>query len=173
MLIWGGHAFNGQLNSGAAYDPGADSWSSIQSFGAPTSRLSHVAVWTGEEMIIWGGASPIDTKTGGRYDPLTDSWTPTSTLDAPAGRRDAAVVWTGTEMIVWGGTRFDPQTSSLVSVGTGGRYDPMDDQWLPLTDVGAPAPRSNHTVVWTGSRMIVWGAPTTAFPSGWGPAMTR
>jgi len=26
-----------------------------------------------------------------------------------------------------------------------------------MTVTGAPAPRSNHTAVWDGSRMIVWG----------------
>ena len=39
-------------------------------------RMSHTAVWTGNEMIVWGGngdSGVLDT--GGRYDPVTNSWT--------------------------------------------------------------------------------------------------
>ena len=44
---------------------------------APAARISHTAVWSGNEMIVWGG-SDINTflNTGGRYNPSTDSWTP-------------------------------------------------------------------------------------------------
>ena len=66
---------------------------------------SPTAVWTGTEMIIWGGVfDTTGASAGGRYNPATDSWTPTSTINAPSGREDHTAVWTGTEMIVWGGT---------------------------------------------------------------------
>jgi len=65
-----------------------DTWTaSITS--APAGRLYHTAVWTGSEMIIWGGspdAGQSFLNTGGRYNPTTDSWTATSTTGAPAGR---------------------------------------------------------------------------------------
>ena len=61
-------------------------------------------MWTGSEMIVWGGM-PIYgyLNNGGRYDPATDSWTPTSTTNAPDARYSHTAVWTGNEMIVWGG----------------------------------------------------------------------
>lgn len=38
--------------------------------GAPDSRLDHTAVWTGSEMIIWGGrGNNTDYITGARYTP--------------------------------------------------------------------------------------------------------
>src|SRR5262249_34438725 len=45
------------------------------------SRRNHLAVWTGTEMIIWGGTLDGATflNTGSRYNPMTESWTPTST----------------------------------------------------------------------------------------------
>ena len=46
----------------------------------------HTAVWTGSEMIVWGGVRPGLLNTGGRYDPGTDSWTATSTTNAPSAR---------------------------------------------------------------------------------------
>ena len=34
---------------------------------------------------------------------------------------------------------------------------PCTDQWAATTTANAPAARSDHTAVWTGSEMIVWG----------------
>ena len=124
------------------------------SFLAP--RGFHTAVWTGTEMIIWGGqtSSPF-FEDGGRYNPSTDAWTPVSSNGAPSRRSEHKAVWTGTEMIVWGGI-FGANT-----LGTGGRYNPTTDTWLPVSTNGAPTARCYHTAVWTGSEMIVWGGTTT------------
>ena len=71
-------------------------------------RMRHSAVWTGTEMIIWGGwgreiCCLVPLVTGGRYNPATDFWQPISHLNAPAMREDYSPIWTGTEMIIWGG----------------------------------------------------------------------
>ena len=42
-------------------------------------------------------------------------------------------------------------------MNTGGRYHPAGNSWTAVTTTGAPAARRNHTAVWTGSEMIVWG----------------
>ena len=42
----------------------------------PSARAYHTAVWTGSEMIVWGGWDGGYEADGGRYDPVTDSWTP-------------------------------------------------------------------------------------------------
>ena len=150
MIVWGGLADPGDvyLGTGGRYDPVTDSWAPTSTVGAPFPRHSHTAVWTGSQMIVWGG----DTNTGGRYDPATDSWTPTSIADAPALRRTHTAVWTGSEMIVWGGF-----SSGFGFVDTGGRYDPVSDSWMPTSLAGAPSARELHTAKWTGSLMIVWG----------------
>jgi hypothetical protein len=111
-------------------------------------------------MIVWGGLKLevsrfVDVNTGGRYDPATDSWAPTSTgAGTPSARHQHAAVWTGSRMVVWGGS----EDVYGEYVNTGGRYDPVMDVWTP-TSVGAgvPTPRENHTAVWTGEEMIVWG----------------
>ena len=62
--------------------------------GSPDPRYSHTAVWTGTEMIVWGGhraGFSYGMKSGGRYDPSTDSWTPTNIIDAPAAFDHSAV----------------------------------------------------------------------------------
>ena len=130
-------------------DPGGTWWvDTLPSLGA----LDHTAVWTGAEMIVWGGMDHAGMlNLGGRYDPVTDTWSPTSLVNAPKPRSHHAAVWTGTEMIVWGGSARGGYTA------TGGRYDPATDSWRPTTMVDAPTARIHFTEIWTGNEMIVWG----------------
>src|SRR5262249_22541839 len=160
--------------TGGRYNPTTDSWNTMNTDGAPT--VSHYsAIWTGAEMIIWGGF----TNTGARYFPPNDSWMPTTTTNAPASRFDNIAVWTRTIMIVWGGTDSNDGTNDL---NTGGRYCPGpapqpsptptvsptptstptptptpiscgQDQWTPTSTVSAPAGRDSHSAVWTGTEM--------------------
>ncbi len=155
MIIWGGAA--SQLrNDGARYSPSTDTWSPT-SLGAnvPAARIRHTAVWTNGKMLIWGGGVFTGgTNTGAAYNPVTDSWTPMSTgANVPAGRLDHTAVWTGTEMIVWGGNT----SGGPPGLNTGGRYKPSTNSWTPVPTSGAPSARFDHTAVWSGSEMIVWG----------------
>ena len=62
-----------------------DTWTATTTANAPVARTHHTAVWTGTEMIVWGGFDNVVSysNTGGRYNPSTDSWTATSTTNAP------------------------------------------------------------------------------------------
>ena len=156
MIVWGGHlngvAYpSGYLNDGGRYDPTTNSWRPTSAAGAPGPRESHSAIWTGSEMIIWGGdTGQGTTNSGGRYDPASDTWVGTSEVNVPGTRALHTAVWTGTEMIVWGG-------DGDMAVNTGGRYNPSTGSWTPTSLANAPGRRSRHTAIWTGSRMIVWG----------------
>ena len=128
-----------------------DTWTPTSFNNAPGGRTFHTAVWTGSEMIVWGGVDVSGYfNTGGRYDPSTDSWTATSTASAPDGREVHTAVWTGSEMIVWGGYNGS-------DLNTGGRYNPGTDSWTATSTTNAPAARDSQAAVWTGSEMIVWG----------------
>jgi hypothetical protein len=112
-------------------------------------------VWTGEEMILWGGCCDErgrEFDDGAAYDPATDRWRPLPA--APISRRTAhTAVWTGREMVVWGGHEFEEEFSD------GAAYDPQADDWRLLADPSL-APRFGHTALWTGSEMVVWGGAT-------------
>ncbi len=139
-----------------------DSWTDMNTPNVHARRWLHTAVWTGSEMIIWGGANPMALNTGGRYNPTTDTWTATSTTNAPDARWRHTAVWTGSEMIVWGGIG----TPHLLN--TGGKYNPNTDSWTAINTISAPDARIDHTAVWTGSEMIIWGgiAGTNYFGTG-------
>jgi hypothetical protein len=97
MIVLAG--YNGStLNSGGRYNPSTDSWLTTTTNGAPSKRYGHTTVWTGSEMVVWGGQNTSGTyiSSGGRYNPSTDSWVPTSTVGAPTTGETG--VWTGSEM---------------------------------------------------------------------------
>lgn len=182
MIIWGGNSAEMSpeptLGTGGLYDPLSNAWSPVATGGAPTAREFATAVWTGSRMIVWGGlkfnamSAPTVFNSGGIYDPLTNSWKAVATLGAPIARFGHSAVWTGSEMIVWGGNSkpsffagpngsddavpegfaFDPG-----SLNDGGAYDPVANTWRTISRVNAPSPRADHTAIWTGSRMVVWG----------------
>ena len=135
------------------YNPTTDSWTATNTANTSSPRESHTAVWTGTEMIVWGGQSGTSGwyNDGAKYNPNTDSWTATSTINAPLSRYDHTAVWTGSEMIVWGGS------GDFGLFNSGGRYNPSTDNWIATSIANAPTARFLHTAVWTGSGMIVWG----------------
>lgn len=161
-LVWGGqNSSYVNINTGAAYDPITNTWSTITTTGAPSARKYHSAHWTGSRMLIWGGwDGGAYTNDGASYDPGTNSWTNLTSTGAPTIRGAHYSVWTGSQMLIWGGFNG----SSALSNGS--RYNPTLDSWSAITATGAPSARASGTAVWTGTKMIVWGGSTTSLPAG-------
>ncbi|MBP7148404.1 MAG: hypothetical protein KBD01_12735 [Acidobacteria bacterium] len=161
MIVWGGYNGSyGYLNTGARYNPKTDAWSPTSTgTSCPGPRYVHTAVWTGTEMIVWGGYTGSGYEnTGGRYTPSSNSWTATSTgTNVPEQRYGHTAVWTGTQMIVWGGY-WDPYGLLYGHLNSGGRYTPATNSWAPTsTGTNTPAGRYLQTALWTGVDMLVWG----------------
>jgi len=129
-----------------------DTWTATSTINAPLARIEYTAIWTGSEMIVWGGEDDSINylNSGGTYNPTTDSWTATSTTNAPTPRIAHTAVWTGSEMIVWGG-----HDGTLAN--TGARYNPATNVWIPTSTINAPFGRASQTAIWTGGEMIIWG----------------
>ena len=76
-----------------------DHWEYSSLNGIYSSHFDHTAIWTGSEMIIWGGDLGADwglTNSGLRYNPATDVWLPTSMgVNVPSARYFHSAVWTG------------------------------------------------------------------------------
>lgn len=159
MIVWGGVVNTPQTvtNNGARYNPSTDTWTAMATPPAGiTNRCDHVAVWTGTEMLIWGGSTNSNinlaaTNNGARYNPTSNTWTPMSSVNAPTPRALALAVWTGTELIVWGG--YLGHTNNNSNLNTGGRYNPATDTWTPF-NTGQYTWSQEATAVWTGSKVI-------------------
>lgn len=165
MIVWGGTHGVVYYNDGRVYNPLTNSWMPMSTIGAPSPRYLHTAVWTGTEMIVWGGFPPASGQTGdgARYNPMTNTWTPMSSVGAPSIRNENTAIWAGApinRMIVWGGQSLGLNSRVL---SDGAMYDPNTDTWTSMSNNNAPAERRSHTSVWTGSEMIVsagLGGPT-------------
>jgi hypothetical protein len=125
-------------------------------FAPPPEVRHHAATrWTGESLLMWGGAVPkenaVPVADGYAFDPTDSRWTlmPASPLSA---RADPASAWTGREFLVWGGLSNGQPDAALAN---GAAYNPKQRSWrtLPPAPIGARAPLS----VWTGDEFIVWG----------------
>jgi hypothetical protein len=180
MIAWGGNQLaypnptltTGVVNSGGRFDPIKGKWYPLSTRNAPTPRQNHQAIWTGSEMVVWGGEGKTNAdygsifpsymmsflNTGARYIPATDTWIAMSTNGAPEGRADFTMVWSGREAILFGG-RFSTRPSSypLSALDNGACYDPVRDQWTSMSTLNAPKPRYLHTAAWTGREMFIWG----------------
>ncbi|HKY49018.1 MAG TPA: hypothetical protein VJQ79_13660, partial [Acidimicrobiia bacterium] len=113
-------------------------------------------VWTGSEMIVWGGEADEIASTlfsdGAAYDPAKDTWRLLSHSPL-SGRRYHSAVWTGDEMLIVGG----------VGEGDGAAYHPDTDSWRPIAVPPVPLapPAGTDTVglvsfLWTGDQLIIW-----------------
>jgi len=47
--------------------------------------------------------------------------------------------------------------SMCAQFGDGAIYDPQRDAWTPMAATGAPKPRFDHLLAWTGDRVLVFG----------------
>jgi hypothetical protein len=164
LLAWGGASGYGgeELRAdGAAYDPATGRWRLLAS--APLSgRQGQASVWTGRELIVWGGYDRIAARhlhvadDGAAYDPASDTWRrlPSAPLSA---RTNSLAVWTGREMLVLGGQ--PAVTNGPRSYDRdGAAYDPALNRWR---HIDPPVPPTGHGLDWVaavqaGPRLLAW-----------------
>ncbi len=119
-------------------------------------RISAGTVWTGDEMIVWGGYTRgprggfVVNRDGAAYDTTTDTWR--RIANAPAGVRGgggSAAAWTGELAIFWAGNSPDGPARGAV-------YDPAADAWRKLPG-GPLGPREGYVSAWTGDELVIIG----------------
>lgn len=143
-----------QLTPFAATAPAVAGWTAtdLTSIGMPAGRAYHSAVWTGSEMIVFGGTDGAGVfYNGGHYSPATNSWIGLPSLNHPDGRAHHSAVWTGERMLVFGGW------GASGALDTGGRYNPVAREWYTMAGLGGPSARYAHSAVWNGVFMVVYG----------------
>jgi len=96
-LLNSGYAKIGQTELG-------ELWTTLGLAVAPGPRFNQTAIWTGTQMIIWGGYDGTNYFNDGRiYNPALNTWSAMTPYGAPTARVGHTAVWTGTQMIIWGG----------------------------------------------------------------------
>ena len=138
MIVWGGQTQAGSVlpvtATGGIYDPVTDTWTATSTTNAPAARPYGTAVWTGSEMIVWGGGGITipPGEYGGSYDPYR--YIIRSQHDQcplPAAVQHGSL--DGIGIIIWGGLVGASGTK------TGGVYDPATDTWTATSTANAPS----------------------------------
>jgi len=153
MVVWGGWDGVGGtvFDTGGRYNPGTNTWQLTSTTSAPSARQDALAAWSSPYVVVYGGNAP--GALGGRYDPVGNAWYGVATLNAPPSPQAGAMAVVGNRVMVWGG--HTPSGAGYFN--TGGLYDASTDVWSLTTTTNAPSARQNHSLVWTGSKAIVWG----------------
>lgn len=148
-----------------------EQWQQIAD-GPLSARQGEVAVWTGEEMVVFGGddGEPCPPNAGcvgiegtrwftdgAAYDPETDTWRPIADLPFPMAVGQATVV--GDEVVVTGAParRRDGDRFALA-------WSPDDDTWRRLPDPPLPAFHQRAAE----DRLVIWREGSRpGRPAGW------
>jgi hypothetical protein len=145
-VIWGGVSsspdktvFDGTLpRDGAAYDPATDRWRTVPN--APiTGRASPVMVWTGREVVVFGGlVGETSLLDGAAWNPATNKWR--AIARSPLSGKEAVGAWLADRLIV-------------VTSTSAASYDPEIDRWTELPP--APIRVGWQSVAVAASRLFV------------------
>jgi hypothetical protein len=172
ILVWGGRAPGANESAfvdGAVYDPQRRRWQPMPA--APLEpRQDPAVVWTGDELVVWGGEpTDGDSQVGGAaYDPQNGTWRRLPEAPAPASAPSAGV-WTGQEVLFVGedrgGGEADRPGDSFALA-----YAPSTGAWrrLPSPPLDDPA---QANPVWTGSKLVLWGVPADGTSQAWTPPL--
>lgn len=156
MLVFGPFDFQ-------AFNPLTNRWRRLRAERG--GGAGGLVLWTGHEMVDWGGGCCGDASSGGSaYNPSTNTWrkvapSPLSPSQQPIG------AWTGRELIIFV-SGLDPDGKSYpAKLARAAAYNPTTNTWRRIAPL--PAPRLGATVVWDGREVLVVGgagAPRGAKP---------
>lgn len=120
VFQWAGR---GAVNDGVIFDPSTNTFEELPT-PSDLGRAAASTVWTGEEVIVWGGTTGKQettvTKGGVAYDPTEKRWRTIS--DAPVGLSHAPAQFVDGQVLIAGGRQTQKEPTSLL-------YDVKTDAW--------------------------------------------
>lgn len=137
-----------------AYNPTTNRWRALRAaLGGP------MAVWTGREMISWGGGCCGDASAEGlAYNPATNKARKLPASPLAASQRPIGV-WTGREVVILI-SGFDPNGKPYpTSFARAAAFNPTTNRWRRIPKL--PVAFGNPQAVWDGHCMLVTAAGTT------------
>lgn len=161
-LIWGGCGkvvgldCDEYFNDGSIFHPATNSWEKM----APSpleARAYHSAVWTGKDLVVWGGRRDGRIYNDGAiYNLKSNKWTKLPAA-LSAGRFEHQAVWASDRMYVWGGlNNFDKYATDVVVLQPG-TTDWKKPIWSVVATPESPVARSHHSMLWLDKKFVIWG----------------
>lgn len=114
--------------------------------------------WPGRQSQVLSDGFLVPTDK--RFVTRTGAWQVIAFDDAvyeAAGQQGSAVASSGTHVLTWGGDRWDDETGSAKLYPGGAVFDARKSAWRLAASRGAPSPRHEAAVVWTGTEFFVYG----------------
>ena len=106
-------------------------------------RANVVTVWTGNDVLVWGGyrGNPTDftLQSGAVYDPTTDSWR--KIADKQSAHPGAVGVWAKDRLYV-------------LAKNGGAQYDPRANAWHDIARLPGGMGGGFHAAAWTGTTLF-------------------
>jgi hypothetical protein len=169
LIGWGGGCCGDAWDGGSAYDPAANTWSTLpRSPLAPEQRP--LGAWTGHELILLvsgiqavdGKPAPAALARAAAYNPETHTWRRLAPPPVSGFRPGSTAAWDGRDLV-------------LVGAGVHWRtvlaYRPATNRWRRLSPAPASLPAAQAH--WTGSRLLVWGGAERARAFAYDPDSDR
>ena len=129
------------LNTGGRYNPSTDSWTATSTTNAPAARGVHTAVWTGSEMIVWGGSDNARL-----FEHRREIQSQHGQLDSHQHHQRARCPnRSHSSLDRQRNDRLGRMTTAFLLLNTGGRYNPGTDSWTATSTTNAPAAPSAAT----------------------------
>jgi N-acetylneuraminic acid mutarotase len=165
MIVFGGGGSCAlpSCDDGAAFDPKTNAWTMLPPAGLK-ERLAPVSVAVGDGSLaaFFGGGQPavgIARDDGAIYDGTLKTWSaipaPPPTALMASARTGGVGFWAAGRLHVWGGITGPGERRA-----DGAAYDPTSRTWSAMAKCEL-SPRTDATVVWTGTEAIVYGGDVT------------
>ncbi len=176
---------NYNIVQGIRYTPLTNTWTDMSTVNAPQGRRNHKAVWTGSEMLIWGGRRgdllQDYLNTGAKYNPAANTWTTLPVPNSFNGREDFVMEVAGANVIIWGGKRQQATTGTLpngcspgntytgtydsvINHNDGRLYSLVNNNWIAMSMTNAPMARHHAGASWAAYQLIIAGGTNTGAP---------
>lgn len=160
MIVWGGRDTQGNaLTNGGAYNPATNAWRTLSTAFAPQARFGHRVEFVSGRMVVFGGTyssmgiNVQELFDGGVYDPAADQWEPFGSYGSGSGAT-ATMVCTGNGHALFWGMSGTSEGIDLIL--------PPYQAFGYMATFGAPAFRTGHSAVWTGTEMLIFGGQAGA-----------
>jgi hypothetical protein len=142
----------GTAGRNVLYDAQSGQWSIVQG-----DVFRPRALVDGQFVGFRNNATQIDFSAGAHLDVATNAWVLLPSSEAPSPRQDHVEVVTGDGLFVWGGGNKAEGQTEVTALSTGGYLDAKSWTWTPVSEVGAPSPRTLAFSAWTGQVVLVYG----------------
>jgi N-acetylneuraminic acid mutarotase len=145
LLVWGPF-------DALSYDPMANTWRSLP---RPPTNAGRLTVWTGSEVVGWGGGCCGDAfKDGAAFNPATNTWRRLAPSPL-AGSQSPLGAWTGHELVIFVGNSDPDGKPWPARLARAAAYNPTTNSWRRIAPL--PVGRGGANVIWDGHDVLVLG----------------